>query len=299
MMLKASSPHAKKGVLYEDYKKHFGRDSTTLVWQADTRTMNPTVPEAYIAAETEKDPEQAAAEYGAQFRDDLASFVPREVLERAVAIGRYELQPHNDINHVGFVDAAGGTGGDSFTMAIAHKGQNGKSVLDLVREHKSPFSPAEVIKELCIELNRFGVGYVIGDRWGSELLAEQFKNLGIAYRPSDKTKSDLYLEVLPMLNSSQVELLDNQRLINQFAALERRVARGGKSSVDHAPGGRDDLCNSAAGALVNTVPLGAVEFAFDSIDPRSGPDGTSSQWDLSPIPEGTQDAFRYRFGVNP
>jgi hypothetical protein len=29
--------------------------------------------------------------------------------------------------------------------------------------------------------------------------------------------------------------------------LERRTARGGKDSVDHAPGGRDDVANVVAG----------------------------------------------------
>jgi hypothetical protein len=295
MMLKASSPYAKRGVLYEDYKKHFGRDSTTLVWQADTRTMNPTVPQSFIDEETEKDPAGAAAEYGAQFRDDLASFVPREVLERAVALGRYELQPHHGLNYVGFVDAAGGTGGDSFTMAIAHKDQNGKSVLDLVREYRSPFSPSDVIKELCPELKRYDIRFVTGDRWGSELLAEQFRHQGIGYKASDKTKSDLYLEVLPMLNSNQVELLDNQRLVNQFAALERRVARGGKSSVDHSPGAHDDVANAAAGALVNTIPIGTVEFTWASSVQERNSDGTTLAWGLpGEVPAGVQDALAWR-----
>ena len=47
-----------------------------LVWQADTRTMNPTVPQSFIDTETEKDPANAAAEYGAQFRTDVSSSSP-------------------------------------------------------------------------------------------------------------------------------------------------------------------------------------------------------------------------------
>ena len=191
--------------------------------------------------------------------------------------------------YVGFVDAAGGTGGDFFTAAIAHKDGNGKSVLDIVLEYRSPFSPAEVIKEICAELKRFDVRYVTGDRWGSELLAEQFRHLGIGYTPSAKTKSDLYLEVLPMLNSNQVELLDNQRLVNQFAALERRVARGGKSSVDHPPGAHDDVANAAAGALVNTIPIGAVELVWPVVQQRR-----ASVALPAPIPEGVADHWRWR-----
>ena len=34
----------------------------------------------------------------------------------------------------------------------------------------------------------------------------------------------------------------------QLCGLERRTARGGRDSIDHAPGGHDDLANAVAGA---------------------------------------------------
>ena len=54
------------------------------------------------------------------------------------------------------------------------------------------------------------------------------------------------------MNSKRVDLLDHPRLLNQFAGLERRTARGGRDSIDHAPGSHDDLCNVAAGVLLAT-----------------------------------------------
>ena len=73
---------------------------------------------------------------------------------------------------------------------------------------------------------------------------------GIRYVPSARAKSDLYRELLPAVNAGRVELLEHPRLAAQLVGLERRVARGGKDSVDHAPGGHDDVANAAAGALV-------------------------------------------------
>ena len=46
-------------------------------------------------------------------------------------------------------------------------------------------------------------------------------------------------------------LLDHPRLIAQLGGLERRTARGGKDSIDHAPGAHDDVANAAAGVLSN------------------------------------------------
>jgi hypothetical protein len=50
-----------------------------------------------------------------------------------------------------------------------------------------------------------------------------------------------------------VELLDVPRLHAQLAGLERRVARGGRDTIDHAPGGHDDLANAACGALIEAM----------------------------------------------
>jgi hypothetical protein len=51
-------------------------------------------------------------------------------------------------------------------------------------------------------------------------------------------------------NSGQAELLDAHRLTTQLCALERRTARGGRDSIDHAPAAHDDVANAVAGALV-------------------------------------------------
>jgi hypothetical protein len=56
------------------------------------------------------------------------------------------------------------------------------------------------------------------------------------------------LECLPLLNGGRVDLLDDDRLVNQICGLERRTARGGKDSIDHPPHAKDDLANSALGA---------------------------------------------------
>jgi hypothetical protein len=94
------------------------------------------------------------------------------------------------------------------------------------------------------------VSRVTRDKYAGEWPREQFRNYGIDYDVEVRAKSDLYRELLPALNSGNVELLDNQRLATQLAGLERHTARGGKDSIDHVPGGSDDVANAAAGALL-------------------------------------------------
>src|SRR5258708_25688370 len=91
LMMKASSPYSRRGALWHDWRKHFGKDdSPVLVWQAETRTMNPSVPESFVSAEYENDPANAAAEYGAQFRSDLETYIAYEAVAAVVSTGVIE-----------------------------------------------------------------------------------------------------------------------------------------------------------------------------------------------------------------
>jgi hypothetical protein len=77
-------------------------------------------------------------------------------------------------------------------------------------------------------------------------------------------KSGLYIDFLPKLNSKMIRLVDNPRVVNQIAALERRTARGGKDRIDHAPGAHDDLANVIAG--VAYAQSAALRRAFRVAD---------------------------------
>ncbi len=110
MLLLASSPYAKKGELYRAFRQYYGKPGAdTLVWKADTRTMNPAFPQKTIEREYEKDPEAAKAEYGAEFRDDLADFISREAIDAITCWGRHELPPMPGVAHAAFCDPSGGS----------------------------------------------------------------------------------------------------------------------------------------------------------------------------------------------
>src|SRR6516164_1630651 len=115
-------------------------DDHVLVWQADTRSMNPSVPQSYIDRSMAEDMPRAMAEYGAQFRDDIASFVRREVIDACVLRGMFERPPSARLTYAAFVDPSGGSA-DSFTCAIAHRDDFRDVVMiDAIREIKAPFS---------------------------------------------------------------------------------------------------------------------------------------------------------------
>jgi hypothetical protein len=270
MLLCVSSPYARRGVLWDSFVRHYAKNGNpVLFWKAPTRTMNPSVPQSVIDEAIEADPASAAAEYGAEFRTDVESFVSREVLDACTIAGRYELPPVAGLHYgSAFIDPSGGSS-DSMTLAIVHRDQwTEKTVLDLVREVRPPFSPESVVAEFCAVLKLYGITSVRGDRYAGEWPRERFRLAGISYVVSDKTKSDIYRDLLPLLNSNQVELLDLPRLHSQLASLERRTARGGKDSIDHPPGQHhDDVANALAGAIVYATQRGDSGFFFVGVEP--------------------------------
>ena len=244
-----SSPYARRGVLWEMFRRSFGKDDArVLVWQADTRSMNPTVDEAIITDAYDRDPSAAAAEYGAQFRSDIETYLSAESLAAVVVPGRVSLPAVTGTRYLAFTDPSGGAQ-DSMTLAVAHA-EGKRAVLDLVVERRPPFSPESVVKDFAAILRNYNVKKVVGDRYGGEWPRERFREHGIVYEIAESPKSEIYLELLPAIMSGAVEILDDRRLLTQLGSLERRTARGGRDNVDHAPSAHDDLANSAAGALV-------------------------------------------------
>ncbi|MCJ2068154.1 hypothetical protein MKK75_04900 [Methylobacterium sp. J-030] len=249
MMLCASSPYARRGALYDAFQRYHGRDDApVLVWRAATRTMNPSVPQRVIDEALARDLPSASAEYLAEFRSDVETFVSREVVEAAIPRSVIERAPLTGLTYHAFVDPSGGAS-DSMTLAIGHR-EDERVVLDAMRERKAPFSPEAVVSEFSDLLKRYGLSRVVGDRYAGEWPRESFQRHGITYEPSEKPKSQIYIDLLPKLNSGEVELLDVPVLATQLITLERRTARGGRDSIDHAPGAHDDVVNAVAGVLV-------------------------------------------------
>lgn len=230
MLLCASSPYAKKGALWQAFDEHYGEESDVLVWKADTRTMNPTITEAFVAKQYRKDKAWADAEYGANFRNDIAAFVDPAVVERCLHKDGLKQVPAKMGNYYwAFFNAAGGSGGDSATGAVCHQDARTRSIMiDAVFEAAPPFSPEQAISDCVTFFKPYGIRNIHLDRWGGDFPSEQFRKWGINCTPCEKPKSDLYKEFLPLLNSEQVILINHPKMLQQLCALERRTARGGR-----------------------------------------------------------------------
>jgi hypothetical protein len=265
MLIAISSPYRKAGLLFDKWKQHFGKDSAdVLVIQATSRQLNPTLDQGLVDAAIEDDPQAARSEWLGEWRNDLASFIDVEMIEACTDRGVTVRPPRAGVRYVAFVDAASGTGQDAFAVGIAHRDRD-EIVLDLAHECRPPFSPSQAISEVCGLLKGYGIASVIGDKYAPGFVSEAFAQHRVTYAYSERDRSQIYVEALPLLTSGRARLVDNKKLALQFAGLERRTNSGGKDRIDHGQNGHDDLANSAAGALVEVATAPQAMHISDEV----------------------------------
>ena len=256
MLIGISTPYRKAGLLYQMWRDHFGKDSdSVLVVQARSEQLNPLLDPVMVEEERQADPAAAVSEWDGRFREDLSSYVSIELIESAVDSGVHVRPPRAEFSYVGFVDSATGVGTDSFAAGIAHK--DGEFV-DVVYEKPPPFSPAAAVAEVAALFAAYGINQATGDKFGAGFTIELFAQHGVEYVYSELDRSQIYIAALPLFSSGRARLVDNPKLVRQFASLERKTSAIGRDVVNHPQSDRnhDDACNSCAGALALCAAAG-------------------------------------------
>jgi hypothetical protein len=250
MIIGISTPHKKSGLLYTKWREHYGQEGDVLVVGAPSPTMNPTLDKKLIEREIERDPAVGRAEWLAEWREDLASYIDRALIEAAVDVGVVVRPRIPDVTYHAFCDPSGGSS-DSMALAIAHREED-TVILDCLVEKPAPFNAAAVTAEMAKTLCEYGLSGCRGDRYGAQWVVQSFAANGITYYHSNRDRSAIYADAVPLFTSGRARLLDNKRLVGQLAALERRTSAT-REKIDHPRGARDDVANAAAGALVTAA----------------------------------------------
>jgi len=173
------------------------------------------------------------------------SALSAERVDDAIARGVKVRPPVDGIDYVAFTDASGGSD-DDMTLAIAHRDESGRGVLDCIANQNQapPFDPLAAVKRFASIMKEYGVTKVVGDRYAGKVFPSAFQKEGISYQVSELTKHEIYEAIEVQLNTGSVVLLDHEVTESQFLGL---IWRGTK--IDHLLNEHDDFCNSVAGAI--------------------------------------------------
>ncbi len=285
MLLATTTPWARTGTAWEWYRDFYGKPGDVLVWHApyapSTRMNSTPWLAAEVAREEQRDPVNARTEYGCEFRTDIESFLSREQLEPCIRAGG-ALPARAGVQYFAAADSSGGVA-DSYTLGIGHREmRDGRPlcVVDRVEERRAPFDPRGVTRDFAALARAYNVHTVHGDRYSASWTSGAWEAEGFRYVPSELTASELFRALVPALLAGDVELPgDDERLIGQLVALERRATRGGREQITHPPNGHDDLAVAAAGVVqlvLGRSPGATPEMLYGSrgyyAQPRSNVD---------------------------
>jgi hypothetical protein len=275
MFVGISSPYRRSGLLYDKWRESYGQDDDeVLVVKGASRTFNPLLTEEWEAREMKRDPARNRAEVLAEWRDDVAAFLPRDLIEAAVDPGVVVRPPmQTRLAYVAFCDPSGGVA-DSFCLSISHR-EGDKVILDCLVEIKAPFDPEGATTNLSNVLKSYGLNVVTGDKFAINWVSAAFERHGISYRFSAMDRSTIYVEALPLFTSGRARLLDNKALVSQLSNLERKTTVTGRDIINHPErsGHHDDAANAVCGSLVLAAqPSGELlitdELLAMAADPR-------------------------------
>jgi hypothetical protein len=264
VLIGISSPYRRIGLLYEKHRDHYGVDSDDiLIAQGGTSDFNPLLSVAEIERQQRLDPGGAGSEWLAEFRSDLSTYLDEATIEQCIDYDRpLELPPRAGLHYRAFVDAAGGTGGDSYAIAIAHRETKDKRIIvDLIRGTRGRHDPIEITRSYAELLREYRVRSIKGDRYGAGWVKSVWSKAGVRFISSDLPKSQIYLECQPIFARGLASLPNHAVLLRELRLLELTRHRNGKDSVDHPRGGHDDHINAAAGAIDSVCRNLGVDYS--------------------------------------
>lgn len=245
-----SSPYMHKGWAYEECKRTLGNDEADdlLCVKGPSRLFNPTLPQSVVDRALKRDPQGARSEYLGEFRDSVAAFIGKDLVERCVVETREEIEPVRGTKYTATVDMSGGLH-DSACLMIGHK-EDGVIIVDAIRHFPAPHEPQAVVRQMAKVCERYSCRKVTGDRYSGNWCSDAWRAVGIVYVPSDSDSSTAYLELLPQITTPDaLELLDHPVLIKELCDLERRTRSNGmKDLISHpsAAGYHDDAAVTLA-----------------------------------------------------
>ena len=224
-----------------------GAHSDMRYWHATTRTMNPTISDAFLERERAKDPARHAREYEARFASGVGSVFDADTVRAAVRSDRVAtvILPTN--RYVGAIDVA--YVGDTFALAVGHM-DGERLIVDQVegwRGSKSqPLKHAGVLDEVAAIARRYNA-WVALDQYAAEPVAQGLAERGISpiRKPwRNELKTDAVTLLRQMFYGHRVELPPHSPLVAELLTLEQRLLPSGRPRYEAPPGGSDDYAHA-------------------------------------------------------
>lgn len=218
LMLMTSSPTVPTGKFYELVTENLYRNNpNVLSIQAPGRCLNPVywTPEREQELK-ERDPDTWLTDSEGQFASPANSLFPLNSLDASIRKQPTVLPPEPGLSYIAAMDP--GLSGNSWTLVVGTRQGNKRRVV-MAREWTGtklrPNNAEEILREISILLEPYGVTNVATDQYGFELLRQTGTKFGLTLfqrKYTHEEKQALYVNIQNLLTSGLIEIPDNQML---------------------------------------------------------------------------------------
>lgn len=236
-LILASTPWAEQGLLWDFHSKNHGHPidavsahAPTLLMRDDEHTR------AYVTREQDRDPANAAREFGAEFMATAGeAFFDAEAIKQST--DESLVLPVDQGHRVPSVGADMGFRSDSAALVVTLRDDaliTVASILEKRPEPKKPLKPSAVVAEFAGVMKGYGAGYVIADSHYRESIQEHMEEHGLLLTTAPEGaqgKADVYTAVRIKMNEGRIRLPNHERFIRQLKEVRARPLSGGAISI--------------------------------------------------------------------
>jgi hypothetical protein len=235
-----STPRGERGIFWKLWR--LADDLGVYKLQASTAEMNPLIQSSYLALEQARDPDLYRQEFLAQFVAGGGAFLSPDVVRAAVGVGEHKHQ----VRIVGLDPAFSR---DSFAgVCVCTDGE--RYYVDEIRVFDPPASFSVVLDELAGWIKGLDPSEVVTDQFSSAAIVSEMARRGVdvtAIPWTAQSKADSFATVKTLLNTSQLSLCDDDRLVRELCGLVSEPRASGFAI--EGEGEQDDVACALALAL--------------------------------------------------
>ncbi|MBA7545241.1 hypothetical protein ES705_37607 [subsurface metagenome] len=245
-----STAGSKQGLFFDFFNEGF-RVEDRLTIQANTRFVNPEIPQKFLDKEKARDYDNWAREFEGLFSEKLEAFFSWELMQKPFTLAGdlpYKAEYHY---HLG-LDQSGLSGRDRFALAIAHK-EKDIAIVDIVRSWETKDLDI-ILDEIKTLAKTYHLDEAIIDKFSKGYVEHSFKkiNLEVKIRAS---LSDVFVVLKAKMIQDKLQLPDRSDL---KAGMRNTIAIYNKSNQlaiihQRGPEGHADSLDAVAGVVFEAV----------------------------------------------
>jgi len=280
-----STAGSKQGLFFSTFNEGF-RIEDRLTIQANTRFVNPEIPQKFLDKERVRDIDNYNREFNAEFSEKLESFFPFELTQIPFLLAGDLPYKSSYTYYLGF-DQSGLSGKDRFSLSIGHS-EKETVLIDVVRSWATK-DLESILKDIEKLKNEYHISTCLVDKYAKGWVENAFKriSLEIETRPG---LAEIYVVMKSLILKNKLNLPDRPDLKNGMKNTLAIYNKSNQLSIYHERGefGHADELDSCCSAIYAiSKKLGGSGVRIRAIGGDSDEDDDGRNWvDIGGSPSG-------------